>query len=41
VIQLHDASTWSRRMKSVASPAITSSSSRSYASGVLPPKMSL
>ena len=35
----HAASTASRRMNSVASPAITSRSSRSYASGGVPPKL--
>src|SRR5262249_2029689 len=35
--KLHAASTASRRMNKVASPAITSKSSRSYASGVVPP----
>ena len=38
-IHSHDASTASRRMKSVASPAITSSSNRSYASGDCSPKV--
>ena len=35
----HAASTASRRMKSVASPTITSSSRRSYASGDVPPNV--
>src|SRR2546427_12133492 len=35
----HPASTASRRMNSVESPTITSSSSRSYASGDVPPKV--